>query len=266
MDRTKANLLFSKADRFTLAILAGGALLSLVLGHRIVSHFQTSMFYPAHFANARGLFWLNIIGIWAEVLASTILIIMLFERRVRAKFQNEDHPLQTYGWTCLAGGLIITAITLANAILLVAIDRSLLNVWDILFIVIFLGIFYIGAFIYFYNATPLALWEAKDPRVELEKLKIEYEEQKMYLKIFLGITVSFFVSQVFVVLKTKFEPYLIDPQKYSHFQPVMIVNALQIAFLIITIWALVFSRVMRRMEEVKIKLMDLNLDSPLKSP
>ena len=42
----------------------------------------------------------------------------------------------------------------------------------------------------------------------------------------------------------------------------MIINALQICFLIITIWTLVFSQVMSRMEEVKFNLMALRIDSP----
>jgi len=138
-------------------------------------------------------------------------------------------------------------------------EYALLNIWDILFFIIFIGFYYIAIYLHFYYSVPLQTWEAIDAKVELDKLKIEYDEQRMYLRVFLWIIVSFLVSQVFVILKTKFEPYLRDPEKYLHFQPVMVINAFEICFLIVTIWAIVLSKFLRRMEEVKFKMMSLNL-------
>jgi len=59
------------------------------------------------------------------------------------------------------------------------------------------------------------------------------------------------------------EPYLKDPEKYFHFQPVMVINVFEICFLIVTVWAIVLSKFLRKMEEAKFKMTKLQLEQEI---
>jgi hypothetical protein len=220
--------------------------------------FQGGNLYPETFNRLPWLFWASIILLYLSVVVLTRILLRFFEKAF-IESKKDLHFLRSLGAISVRNGIVLAGVLFVTCIIGVLFDSSLLNVWDILFIIIFLGLYYIGTFLYFYYGVSLKLWAADDPHVELDKLKLEYEEQRMYLKVFLWITVSFFVSQVFVVLKTKFEPYLKDPAAYDHFQPIMVINVIQIIFLLITIWCLIFSQIMRRMEEVKLTLKELKL-------
>jgi hypothetical protein len=258
-EQEKLKLRNSLFERVLLSCLGGGALLTFILSHRGVLYFLKQEFYPFPFNNVPWLFWIVIVVVYGVYLVGSFFVLQAFENLLSKQFHVPSRSLQELGSNSVRFGLILSGLVSLMAAVLIYLDLSLLNVWDILFIMVFVGLYYIGVYLHFYYSVPLSSWEAADAMVELEKLKIEYEEQKMYLKIFLGITVSFLVSQVFVVLKSKFEPYLQDPDKYSYLQPVMILNAFEIGFLIVVIWALVFSQVIRRMEEVKLKLIRLEL-------
>jgi hypothetical protein len=249
---------FHPFQRWLITLLGGTAFSFFVLGHRFAVFSQRGNFYPGVFNENTWLFWFSMILSYLVVVVLTRILMRFFEKDFIESKENL-HFLRSLGAISVRNGVVLTGLLLLVCIIGVVIDASLLNVWDILFIIILLGLYYIGAFLHFYYGASLKQWAADDAKVELDKLKLEYEEQKMYLKIFLWVTVSFFVSQVFVVLKTKFEPYLKDPVAYAHFQPVMVINVIQIVFLLITIWALIFSQILRRMEEVKLTLKELRL-------
>lgn len=225
----------SPLQRILLSCLGAGALLTFILSHRGVLYFLKQEFYPFPFGKVQWLFWIVIAVVYGGYLGGSLFLLGAFEKLLSKKLHNSSMFLQEIGSYSVRFGLILSALISLMAAVLIYLDLTLLNVWDILFVMVFVGLYYIGVYLYFYYSVPLSAWEAVDATVELEKLKIEYEEQKMYLKIFLGITVSFLVSQVFVVLKSKFEPYLQDPNKYSYLQPVMILNAFEIGFLIVVI-------------------------------
>lgn len=251
---------FHPFQRWLVTLVTGAAFSCFILAHRFVIFFQGGDLCPEVFNKYPWLFWMFIVFLYLAIVVLTRILLSLFEKDFIKREENVRF-LESLGAISVRNGVTLTGLLFVVCIIGVFIDSSLLNVWDILFIIIFLGLYYIGTFLYFYYGASLKLWAADDPRVELDKLKLEYEEQRMYLRIFLWITVSFFVSQVFVVLKTKFEPYLKDPEAYAHFQPVMVINVIQIIFLLITIWCLVFSQIMRRMEEVKLTLKELKLEN-----
>jgi hypothetical protein len=250
---------FHPFGRWLLTLFGSAGLFTFIISHRAVLHFQHVPFFPS---NLRGNYWVfvsaTLILYGSFILFSQILLRFL-EKRLKKKFRISRDALNTLGLDSVRNGVFLSALFFIYGAALIYADRSLLNVWDILFFIIFVGFYYVGTYLHFYYSIPLDLWEADDPKVELEKLKIEYDEQRMYLRVFLWVIVSFLISQVFVILKTKFEPYLRNPEENLHLQPVMVVNALQISFLIISTWGMVLSRFLRRMEEVKFKMMKLNL-------
>ncbi len=253
------DLNFHPFGRWLLSLIGGWGLFVFVTSHRVVLHFQMGTFSPETFGWNH---WLFAASIWVFCSLFALLsqtLFRYFEKRLKKKFDKSDDVLNGLGLDSIRNGVLFSALLFIFGAALVFADSSLLNVWDVLFFVIFVGFYYIGVYFHFYYSVPLQVWEAIDPKVELEKLKIEYDEQRMYLKTFLWVIVSFLVSQVFVILKTKFEPYLQNPEKYSYLQPVMVINALEISFLIIAVWALVLSRLLRRMEEVKFKMMTLKI-------
>jgi MFS family permease len=249
---------FNQFQRWLVVFLCGGALSLFILGHRFATYFQGGDFFPKAFNAQLWLFWVFVVLLYLVVVALTCILLIVFEKDFTKK-ENDLDFLSSLGAISVRNGVVLTGVLFVACIICVFFDSSLINVWDVLFIFIFLGLYYIGTFMYFYYSANVKLWAADDPRVELEKLKLEYGDQRMYLRIFLWITVSFFVSQVFVVLKTKFEPYLKSPEAYAHFQPIMVINAIQIVFLLIAISGLIFSQIMRRMEEVKLTLKELKL-------
>jgi MFS family permease len=253
------DVIFKAFDRWILSLVGGGGLFTFMLSHRGVSYFQDRMFYPQNYADSQLLFWIIFLSLYGVAVFITMLFHRFFKKSLHEKFEKNPKALNILGIDSVRNGLVLSGLILSFGITLVVIDLTLLNVWDVLFFIIFVGLYYIGTYLHYYYSVPLKLWKADDPCIELEKLKIEYEEQRMYLRIFLWITVSFLVSQVFVVLKSRFEPYLENPDKYSYLEPIMVINALQISFLIVTIWVLVFSQVMKRMESVKFELMSLRL-------
>jgi len=255
------HLNFSPFQRLALLLLGGGSILAFILSHRGVTYYRGETFYPRTFQGHQWFFWLIIVVSYVSIIILNHYFLKNFEKQLHHKLGDGTDELKTLGLHCVRNGIVLCAFIFLFGFFLILIDTSLLNVWDVLFLTIFIGLYYIGVYIHFYYSVPLMRWKADDPSIELEKLKIEYDEQRMYLRIFLWITVSFLVSQVFVVLKSSFEPYLKDPDKYHYLQPIMVINAFQICFLIVTIWALVFSRVMCRIEEVKFNLMSLKLDS-----
>lgn len=145
----------------------------------------------------------------------------------------------------------------------VSLDTSLINAWDISFLIILAGMLYVATFFHFYYRVPLEKWAAESPEVELEKLKIEYEDLRLCFKYFIWAMVAILGGQVFVALRLKFEPFYNQPDKYAatieKLRPIMGLNVLQIAYLILVAWATILSRFLRRMEEVKFKLKELKL-------
>lgn len=251
---------FTSLGRWLLSLAGGGGLLTFITTHRAVLFFQEGNFLPENYRTNWWLFWVIISILYATFITLSQILLRFFERRLRKKFDKRTDALNIIGFDSVRNGVLLSIVVFLYGAGLMYIDSSLLNVWDILFFIIFVGFYYVGTYLHFYYSAPLQIWEATDPKVELEKLKIEYDEQRMYLRVFLWVIVSFLVSQVFVILKTKFEPYLTDPKKYFHLQPVMVINAFEICFLIMTVWALVLSKFLRRMEEVKFKMMTLDLN------
>jgi hypothetical protein len=71
-------------------------------------------------------------------------------------------------------------------------------------------------------------------------------------------------GQVFVALRLKFAPFYSQPETFvtdiEQLRPVMaILNALQVAYLILVAWVMILTRFLRRMEEVRIRLMEIKL-------
>jgi len=253
------DLNFQPLGRWLLSLMGGWGLFVFVTSHRLVLRFQKGNFFPGTFEWNYWLFEAGVSIFCATYVFLTQKLLGHSETCLRRKFNKHHDALNTLGMDSVRNGIVFSGVLFLYGTVLVLADYSLFNVWDILFLIIFIGFYYVGVYLHFYYCVPLELWEAIDPKVELEKLKIEYDEQRMYLRTFLWIIVSFLVSQVFVILKTKFEPYLQDPDRYSYLQPVMVINALEISFLIISVWALVLSRLLRRMEEVKFKMMTLEI-------
>jgi hypothetical protein len=236
-----------------LSISASWALTFYIIGHRLVEKSQGGPFVPPSFIFGGWRFVALIAAIQISTFFLVWALIGQYERNFRKLIKKKDF-LEELGWHAFKYSFILAAIEFIFVSLLTIMDTTLLNVWDVLFILVFIGIFYIGCDFYFYYSVPLTLWKNSDPDIELEKMKMEYDHQKMYLKAFVWITFSILVSQVFVILKGRFEPYLSDPAKYSHLVPAMVINSLQICFLILVIWGTVFTVILGRIEEIKINL------------
>lgn len=167
------------------------------------------------------------------------------------------------GYRSVGAGVSYTILFAIFSVYFLVLDTSLINAWDISFLVILTGMLYVATFFHFYYGVPLEKWAAKDPKIELEKLKIEYEDLRLCFKYFVWAMVALLGGQVFVALRLKFEPFYNQPDKYAatieKLRPIMGLNVLQIAYLILVAWATILSRFLRSMEEVKFKLKELKL-------
>jgi hypothetical protein len=178
------------------------------------------------------------------------------------KLKTKDMVRQIGSLATNAGIVYGFAFALFSALFIV-LDISLLNAWDMSYLVILIGMMYIATFYDFLYAVPLDRWAAKDPAVELEKLKIDHEELRICFKYFVWALVAIIGGQVFVALRLKFAPFYSQPEKFANeiekLRPVMALNTLQVAFLMLVAWAMILTRFLRRMEEVKFRLMELKL-------
>ncbi len=261
---SKKNIEFIGFQKYAFAALLAISLLLLLLGHRYINFLSGGQFLPDSFANQAS-FIVTIILVLIVVLPCLCyFIVRYFERDIRRNLNTSTKAIYGIGKTALRNGVFLVLLAIVSGGVIITIDKSLLNPWDILFYAIFVGLFYIGTFIHFYYGITIRYWATSDKDIEIEKVKIEYNEQRMWLRVFIGITISFLVGQVFVALKIKFAPYFEDPVRNAAMIPIMAINGLQIVFLIMAMWVLVFSQIIRRMEQVKQRLWELgNISSEM---
>ncbi len=245
---------FSAFQRTASAAIASWALSFVFIGHRLVSYFMGRNFYPNTFSSSKWLFFFVVAFVQVTVFTLLIILVRAFEKSMETKLIKKTRDLASIGPSAMARALAVASIELCAAVILVVLDPTLLNIWDTLFVFIFIGILYVGTNFYFYYGIPLSCWASRDYNLEIEKLKMEYDLQKVYMKAFLWITFSILVSQVFVILKSRFEPYLSDPKSFSYLMPSIMVNAIQLCFIIFAIWVLVFSVLLARIDQIKCRL------------
>ena len=131
---------------------------------------------------------------------------------------------------------------------------TLLNPWDQGFLWVVLAIQYIGVYFFLYNGVPLSRWASPDRKVELRQLELVWDQQRMLLRAFSFITFTILIGQVFTVLQIKYGKILNDADLWAQNRPRVLVNAAQLAFLVLGWWALVFARLLRRMEHVLLRM------------
>ena len=81
----------------------------------------------------------------------------------------------------------------------------------------------------------------------------------MLLKAFSFITVSILVGQVFGVLRARYPEISAQVEVRAQTWPYILINAAQLAFLLLGWWGLVFARVLRRMEHVQLRMRRVRL-------
>lgn len=251
------NFRFHIFQKIALSSFASLAILFYLVGHRLIVFYKNKSFLPAKFGSNYWLFISSLAIFQIFIFLIVFFILASFEKSFKNEFQKTA-DLSQIGWMAFKYSFVLVILESIFATAVTFIDFTLLNIWDIIFILIFISIFYLGCDFYFYYSIPLDYWKNKDVHIELEKLKLEYDHQKMYLKAFLWITFSIFVSQVFVIMKTRYEPYLDDPIKFSYLMPAIVINGIQISFLILAIWALIFTHLLGRIEEIKLNMSQLN--------
>lgn len=165
--------------------------------------------------------------------------------------------LATYGMRCVGFGVVVTAATGAGGIALTLWQPGLLNAWDQAFLGIAMGFQHIGVFLYLYYSVPLAEWASGSHSVQLKQLELIWDQQKMLLRAFFVLIVTVLVGQVFGVMRLKYGNIWEDATRLQQETPHILLSAAQLAFLILEWWALVLARVLRRMEQVLLRLGDL---------
>ncbi len=248
-----------------LSIFSSTALSFYVISHRLVEYFKNNIFYPTLFLHTEWLFFVLVITLQVFVFWLMTLLTLRFEKQIKHRFQDSKSVPVSLGLISFSYSFILAAIEFAAAGMITLLDMTLLNVWDILFIFIFIGVFYVGCNFYFYYGVPLDFWENTDGQIQMENLKIEYDLQKTYLNKFLWITFSIIVSQVFVIFKSRYDPYLQDPIKYAYLMNSIVVNAVQLCFILLCIWSTIFAKILGRIEEIKIQFSSLGMKSQKKS-
>ena len=187
---------FHKFQRMALSCFVSWALSFYIIGHRLIEYSNGQPFIPPTFIFKKWLFFVCIVGLQLATFFIVLGLLKNYEKVFQKLFNKRD-ALAELGWHAFKYSFILAAIEFIFAGVVTIIDVSLLNVWNILFIFVFIGIYYIGCDFYFYYSVPLDYWKNDNSDIELEKLKMEYDHQKMFLRAFVWITFSILVSQVF---------------------------------------------------------------------
>ncbi len=122
-----------------------------------------------------------------------------------------------------------------------------------------LGVQFIGLFFYLFYGAPLEYWGARDPGVELRQLELTWDQQRMFLRVLSAITFTILVGQVIAVMKQKYGDIWEERELLEKERLPILVNAAQLAFLLLGWWGLVFGRILRRMDQVQLRLRELSL-------
>jgi len=250
---------FNAASRFALKCFGPAAVCSYWLGHSLSSLGDqlarvgiASAFLGILF-DRRGVL---VILICAFAFALSHFIVRRAEA-LAARLHGE--ALATLGPHSVGQGILITAPIALAAILVTLLDPTLLNTWDQVFLWLALSIQYIGASAYFYCGVPLAEWASSDPQVELKQLELVWDAQKMLLRAFAAIIFTVLIGQVLGVMQLKYGGMWKDPVAWQRSTPHILINAGQVAFIVLGWWALIVSLILRRMESVQLRLRKLVL-------
>lgn len=259
-------------ERYFICFLSSAGLSLFLLFHRSVAFYEKKGFFEFNGAFSElvneGLGNIKIPILLGTVGVINILSFVIFNgllKNLEKRFLKRQNGKIIYsiGYHAVGAGISYSILFAIFSIFFIILDTSLINAWDISFLAILIGMLYVGTFFHFYYGVALAKWAAEDPKVELEKLKIDYEDLRLCFKYFVWAMVALLGGQVFVALRLKFEPFYNQPDKYAttieRLRPIMGLNVLQVAYLVLVAWATILSRFLRRMEEVKFKLKELNL-------
>lgn len=249
-------LSFDLPGRIILAAVSAAGLGLFPTLHRLFTFFEEGLFTPwaSPQATIKILYWLIVCVISAICSAFIIIHTRLWEAFITRVHTRGEEVLDTLGARAVVAGILNAAIVYTLAGTHILLDPTLLNIWDVIYIVVFGAIVYIGSFLQIYHGAKLGLWRSESREAEMERLKLEFEEQRMWFRGFLWIIAVFLLGWVFAPLRIKYEQYLQEPSIPPFVQYQMIINGFQIVYLIFSIWALILARILRRMEEVKLAL------------
>lgn len=252
----RKDLSFDLPGRVVLAAVSAAGLGLFPTLHRLFTFFEGGSFTPwaSPRATTKVVYWLVVCFI--SVICSAFIIIhtRLWEAFITRVHSRGQEVLDTLGARAVVAGILNAASVYILAGTHISLDPTLLNIWDVIYIVVFGAIVYVGSFLQIYHGAKLGLWWSESREAEMERLKLEFEEQRMWFRGFLWIIAVFLLGWVFAPLRIKYERYLQEPSIPPAVQYQMIANGFQIVYLIFSIWALILARILRRMEEVKLAL------------
>ena len=170
-----------------------------------------------------------------------------------------ESDIETVGHRCLQYAVVPAALTLTLGSITTVSVCSLRNVWDLGIIWVVVGIQYIGLWLYLYYGPPLKLWQFLSPELEVKHLEMVRDDQKMLLRAFVAVTFALLIGQAFAILKIKYEEILKATAIGQKQGPLALVNAIQVAYLLLGWWSLVFARCLKRTEEVRLRMQHIEL-------
>jgi hypothetical protein len=196
--------------------------------------------------------WILVLAIVA--LLTAVVGIAVVSAAERSILDSARRGPDEVGDKVLGPALIPPFLVLLLGTILTIRFRSLRSVWDIGFLWVAAGVQYIGLWLYLYYGPSLRSWASPDRQIELKQLEMVRDDQKMLLRAFVAVTFALLIGQVFTILKIRYGELLAGTPEGKQYEPLAIVNAIQLAYLILGWWALVFARCLKRIEEVRIRM------------
>ena len=208
------------------------------------------------------LYWYTqILTLFSIGLIAYLLISIFDKKLVCYVTRNKEKAIYDVGAKCVNYCVFICIPVFVGAAILMFIDRSTFDEWSLGYVAVLAEVYYVGIWAKFYYKVPLTLWQAHDKTIEVEKLKMEYEQQRFYFKTVLTLTFSFLAAGVIGALKYKYEPYLHGDIGGSEMINEIRKNAFQVAYLLLLIFLLIVAQLNYRMERVMIQLRDLQMEN-----
>jgi len=245
---------FDAASRIPLSLFTGVGLLVFWISHRLIAFGDTLVsvgFSSAFVQIATSPTFLLVVSLSVTQQVYCLWCIVWAETRILTRHRLDLYSL---GGRCVLLSLTLAASGFIPGVVFVIIEPDLLNVWDLSFLAAVIGIQYVGVWMYLYNGVAIADWAAGNDKVELERLKMEWNDQKTLLRYMIIVLVSVMVGQVFTVMRLKYGDVFGNPQAAAEARPLILVHATQLFLLVLGWWGLVLGRCLKRIEEIKLAM------------
>jgi len=124
----EGKLNFTPLSRWILSLAGGGGLLTFITTHRAVLFFQEGNFLPENYKKRWWLFWAIISILYVTFIILSQILLRLFEKHLRKKFDKGTDALNIVGLDSVRNGVSVSIMFFLYGAVLVYIDFSLLPI------------------------------------------------------------------------------------------------------------------------------------------